>query len=249
MSLHVRRINMNDMERKLKDFQNNQLELDDTFMFHCNQCGKCCMNRDDILITPRDIYRMSKELGITTMEFVATYCEWHSGYSSKIPIVVLKSKEKNGECSLLKDHKCSVHSSKPLICALHPIGRGIAMTNEDEKPSDIDTGQIKFFKTECCSISDKSECHTVRSWLEDFGIPIEDEFFIRWTRAITELSLFLKKVENYFDKEKRYFVNLMVLVNLYIYYDTEKDFLMQFQNNFNKTMEFVKREYEVLVNE
>lgn len=41
----------------------------------------------------------------------------------------------------------------------------------------------------------------------------------------------------------------MVLVNLYIYYETEKDFLMQFQNNFNKTMEFVKREYEVLVNE
>ena len=29
---------------------------DDTFRFHCTQCGKCCTERDDILLTPRDLF-------------------------------------------------------------------------------------------------------------------------------------------------------------------------------------------------
>ena len=41
-----------------------KIGLDEPFKFHCNMCGKCCIHREDILLSPKDIYNMSKELGI-----------------------------------------------------------------------------------------------------------------------------------------------------------------------------------------
>ena len=50
--------------------EKNKLELDDTFRFHCNKCGKCCINRDDILLSAKDIFYITKELGITPIELI-----------------------------------------------------------------------------------------------------------------------------------------------------------------------------------
>lgn len=50
------------MEQILNDFENNKLNADDSFKFHCTQCGKCCINRDDILLSPQDLFRIAKKL-------------------------------------------------------------------------------------------------------------------------------------------------------------------------------------------
>ena len=60
------------MDTRLKNIVDNletmKIGVDEPFPFHCTMCGKCCINREDILLTPRDIYNMAKELGITTKE-------------------------------------------------------------------------------------------------------------------------------------------------------------------------------------
>lgn len=43
--------------------------LDDTFRFHCDQCGRCCTQREDIILSPMDIFRISKELKMSPTEF------------------------------------------------------------------------------------------------------------------------------------------------------------------------------------
>lgn len=57
------------MDERLKDIVNNFEQLpigvDDPFKFHCTMCGKCCYHREDILLNPKDIYNISKELGLT----------------------------------------------------------------------------------------------------------------------------------------------------------------------------------------
>ena len=35
---------------------------EDTFRFRCKQCGSCCRDRIDILLSPFDLCRMAKEL-------------------------------------------------------------------------------------------------------------------------------------------------------------------------------------------
>ena len=60
------------MDERLKDIVDNLesmiIGLDEPFKFHCDMCGKCCIHREDILLSPRDIYNMSKELGIKPEE-------------------------------------------------------------------------------------------------------------------------------------------------------------------------------------
>ena len=45
------------MDPRLKTIAENldswKLGLDDSFQFHCTACGKCCIDREDILLTPR----------------------------------------------------------------------------------------------------------------------------------------------------------------------------------------------------
>lgn len=47
------------MDNRLKEIVDNfdslKIGVDEPFRFHCTMCGKCCINREDILLTPRDI--------------------------------------------------------------------------------------------------------------------------------------------------------------------------------------------------
>lgn len=53
------------MDERLKNIVDNfeamKIGVDEPFPFHCTMCGKCCINREDILLTPKDIYNMAKE--------------------------------------------------------------------------------------------------------------------------------------------------------------------------------------------
>ena len=114
------------MDKRLKEIVDNfdsmKIGVDEPFRFHCTMCGKCCINREDILLTPRDMYCMAKELQITPKELFDQYCETYVGHDSRIPIVRLKPRGSIKRCPLLKEHKCSVHKAKPGVCAMFPIG-------------------------------------------------------------------------------------------------------------------------------
>lgn len=71
-------------ERNIELFKQSQLGLDDTFKFHCTMCGRCCINREDILLPPRDLYAMAKELNFTSKEFFDKYCEVFIGSDTRI---------------------------------------------------------------------------------------------------------------------------------------------------------------------
>ena len=64
--------------------------VDEPFKFHCDMCGKCCINREDILLNAKDIYNMSKELQMEPVDMFKKYCETYIGESSRIPIVRIK---------------------------------------------------------------------------------------------------------------------------------------------------------------
>ena len=82
------------MDERLKYIAENlkslTLGVDDTFKFHCDMCGKCCINREDILLNPQDIYRMAKELKMEPKDMFIRYCETYVGDNSRIPIVRIK---------------------------------------------------------------------------------------------------------------------------------------------------------------
>lgn len=112
------------------DMLNDFVEPEDEIEFKCTRCGKCCQNRDcgnqQILVSPLDIYNGAKELNITTKEFIKEYTESIIGVNSGLVLLTLACNE-NHDCKLLEYDEnglagCKIHKSKPLICALHPLG-------------------------------------------------------------------------------------------------------------------------------
>lgn len=222
------------MDERLKqiaeNFDNMKIGLDDTFSFSCNKCGKCCINRDDILLSPFDLYRISKKLNITPNEFVAQYGEAYIGDSSRMVIVRLKPQGSIKRCPLLKDRKCSVHDAKPTVCAMYPIGRAFRMDPKNSSSNTISTENIEYiFNGAHCG---NAEIHTVREWFDSFGIPIKDEFFVEWQKTITELHDIIVMAEKNFKKESTMnTIWSVIYAAMYMKYDTNKEFMPQFLAN------------------
>ena len=226
-----------------ESFENNTLGLDDTFKFKCRTCGKCCKNRHDIMLSTRDLHNIANSLGRTMQYVVERYCDVYIGESSRIPIVRLHPNSSEQACPFLRNRRCIVHNAKPVVCALFPLGRGIKMPMADKYAVTLEKIQPEYiFQPVSCGSQD--QIHTVRNWLEQFGIPVEDEFYVLWTQTITVLSVTFCKLEDMEipDSSKELLWDF-VFSALYISYDAGKDLMSQFRDNTDKLMEIFNKIY------
>jgi len=201
-----------------------QLGLDDTFRFKCHGCGKCCKNREDILLTPRDLFRLAKCMGLTPTQTMDRCCESYIGGQTGIPTVRLKPVGKNKVCPLLKENKCSVHASKPVVCALFPLGR-FQKPSKDDPRLPGESGYL-LMPTSGCGRTFR----TVRAYLESFGIPLEDVFHAQWNGTLMFLVDFFRDALRAGTPQPA--LNTLrdiTFVLLYLRYDTESEFLPQFE--------------------
>jgi Fe-S-cluster containining protein len=219
------------MQKIFEDYENHSLGLDDTFRFKCRGCGKCCKNRDDILLTARDLHNIARDLGITAAETVNRYCESYIGGTSRIPVVRLRSRGPEKACPLLWNRRCKVHRAKPVVCALFPLGRayaGPAGSGAGGSPSEI--GPRYFVQSAACG--SQAHTHTVRSWLEKFGIPAEDDFYVLWNETVMFLSDYFRGLEE--KKTPDHILERLrdiTFVTLYIGFDPNLDLVPQFRKN------------------
>ena len=78
----------------MKDVEPSQLTLDAKFKFRCHKGIKCftkCCKNINILLTPYDIIRMKKRLGISSEEFLDKYTYMEFDEKSSHPLVRLKN--------------------------------------------------------------------------------------------------------------------------------------------------------------
>lgn len=209
-----------------ESFEKHKLTADSYFMFHCTMCGDCCRNRDDILLTPKDLFKLAKGLNMTPKEVVDKYGEVYIGHSSNMTVVRLKSVGADKHCVFLEGNKCSVQAFKPGVCALFPLGRYMLnYQNVNDKSQEV--GYI-FTNPGC---GDKQQIHTVRSWLRGYDIPAEDEYFIKWSATLTTLSATLTDFKKSISPENMNLVWNLVYCLCYLKYDIQPEFLPQFIRN------------------
>ena len=222
------------MDERLKhivdNFETMKIGLDDKFKFNCTMCGKCCINRDDILLTPRDVFKMANALDLQISDFLKQYCEVYVGHSSKIPIVRLLPVGPTKRCPLLKGTRCAVHQVKPVVCAMFPIGRCLQLDDDAKRGGEFSVSDIQYIFTNP-GCGDKRKEHTVRDWLKDFNISDEDEYFIKWHQTIAVLSRFIHENESKLDEHYLNGLENLIFLALYLSYDFEKDFFPQFIQN------------------
>jgi len=220
------------------NLDNITINLDDTFQFRCDQCGKCCINREDILMSPLDMYNAAKALNMTIPEFFDRYCESYVGPSSRLPLVRLLPRGPLKKCPLLKDKKCSIHTSKPTVCAIFPLGRYLEFEANDLSKS-LNTDDIRYiFQAPVCGMTDVT--HTVREWLEISGIPIEDNYFIMRQQLASQLGDIIRKVENIARPDIMIVIWNMTFSILYLGYDTSREFLPQFERTYKELLHLLE---------
>lgn len=205
-----------------------KLGLDDTFAFHCTQCGKCCIEREDIMLNPLDLFKASKELGISLREFREKYCEAYIGRNSLLPIIRLLPTGNKRRCPLLKNGRCMIHNAKPTMCAMYPLGRFVEMERDKDQIPIMSKNVNYLYKDPECG--DKSEVHTVREWLSSFNIKENDEFYLLWTKMQADNVQFSK----YLYTINPFAVNEFGVISgdiIYFNYEQDKDFMPQFKSN------------------
>lgn len=223
-----------------EELEQNLLDLDSEFRFKCRRCGKCCKNQDTILLNPRDIFRIAQKLGKSMAAVIDDYTEVYIGQNSRIPVVHLLPKGPKNTCPLLIDGRCSVHDCKPTVCALYPLGR-VIVSSTPERPIGSEDIKVRYILNDY-SCGSAKRVNTVRSWLQKFGIPEHDEFFIQWNRITINLMLFVQDMEKKEPSEE--LLNLVwnsAFNILYIRYDTAMDFEPQFQKAASKLTDLCQR--------
>lgn len=221
----------------IENLEENLLDLDATFRFKCRKCGKCCKNQDMILFTPNDLFKIAKRLEKTIQTVIHDYTEVYIGPQSKLPMVHLLMKGPKNACPFLgQDNRCSIHDSKPVICALYPLGRVFVNQNPGAPICGTSETMVRYILSGTCGSGKKT--HMVREWLACFGIPETDEFFLLWTRMITELGLLIRNLlENGVSEKLLQPLWSAIFFKLYLDYDLGQEFFPQFQRNVNKLLQ------------
>lgn len=218
---------------------------DDSFEFSCNICGSCCRNRNDILLSSYDVFRLSKHLEMSPYEMINKYCDRYIGGDSKLPIVSIKFKTIDNlgktytACPFLKHRdglvKCTVHEAKPFVCAAYPLGR--AFKNEDDVQS------VAYYRQDV-TCGGKGKTQTVREWLDSYALSDSEEAFLVFTNFITDIYRIINLKKLYESKDisddiKNTFYSMLINV-MYVDYHIDEPFLEQYKRNIEIILERAK---------
>lgn len=90
------------------------------FSFDCGRCSQCCAQKK-IQVNPYEVAMLAAKLNITTTEFIRSYT---------LEGVYLRNRD-DGKCVFLGTDGCSVHTDRPLVCRLYPIGRQLSAEGDE----------------------------------------------------------------------------------------------------------------------
>ncbi|MFZ0912377.1 MAG: YkgJ family cysteine cluster protein [Candidatus Korobacteraceae bacterium] len=145
-----------------------RMNLDTCFNFACGP-GKDCFNsccRDvAILLSPYDVLRLKRALGMDSSQFLEQYTLTTCSQEKRVPAVLLKMDEHSLKCPLVTEKGCKVYSNRPWACRMYPLGMA-----EPKGPNA--TAQRFYFllKEELCHGHGADKPCSVRDWIEKQGI-------------------------------------------------------------------------------
>ena len=190
----------------------------------CSGCAECCRGMgSSIILDPYDVYRMTTRLGKTLSELLEGYIELNVVDGVILPNLQMAGKKE--ECSFLDENgRCSIHSVRPGICRLFPLGRY------------YENGDFRYFLQtgECSAERGKIK---VRKWIDTPGLQQNHRFVVKWHYLLNQLEDIIKQHmagkasqaegAGWADETKQ--MNLFLLQTFYMTpYDGGRDFYEQF---------------------
>ena len=140
------------------------------FCFRCHKdvpCFNACCGDVNIFLTPYDVIRLRKRLGITSGEFLSKYTISPFDENTKYPVILLKMEDNDRKsCPFVSAAGCTVYEDRPWPCRMYPLG--LASPKDDPQ-----VGQDEFYfvlNEDVCMGHREDHKYTVREWISDQGI-------------------------------------------------------------------------------
>jgi Fe-S-cluster containining protein len=102
-----------------------RLAPDDAFTFRCEpdlDCFTRCCQDVSIVLTPYDVLRLRRAVGVDSSEFLRRYTVQPFTRDQKFPAVLLKMDPETRRCPFVTDRGCSVYAHRPWACRMYPLG-------------------------------------------------------------------------------------------------------------------------------
>lgn len=180
----------------------------------CEGCSACCKGMgNSIVLDPLDVFRLTKGLNCTFEALIQNQAELNVVDGIVLPSI--RMGEAGEACGFLDPQgRCSIHSFRPGICRLFPLGR--IYTEE---------GIRYFLQIYECVKKNRTKVK-VRSFMDNPDGKRYDKFIADWHD-------FLKKAENEMEKQNdpnfTRELSMNVLKMFYLTpYEKEQDFYDQF---------------------
>lgn len=162
----------------------------------CAGCSACCKGMgNSVVLDPYDVWRLTKGLGITFSELVGKQVMLSVVDGLVLPS--LNMENQTGACPFLNgEGRCSIHSFRPGICRLFPLGRYYH-----------DGGFSYVLMTGECKKENRSKIK-IDKWLGEPNLKVYERFVMQW-KEITERTREHLGKTNDLEEQKQISVSLL----------------------------------------
>jgi len=161
-------------ETVLKEYP--RLSADDTFTFGCHPgvpCFNQCCGDVTIVLTPYDVLRLKRRLGLSSQDFLARHTLIPFNQDQKLPMVVMKmNDDENRTCPLVGPDGCTVYDDRPWACRMYPIGSASANLPVPGQQSEF----FFLLQEPGCQGFAEGKTWTIREWVQDQGVETYNAF-------------------------------------------------------------------------
>jgi uncharacterized protein len=156
---------------------------DHVIQFSCHKgigCWNACCSNIDISLTPYDIIRLKKHLGITSTEFLKDYTVPYEMEKDGIAGVKLRPVENGTACRFMKPEGCGVYGDRPTACRYYPVAL-LSMRKQDEY---TDTEAYAIVKESHCKGHEVDRRVTIADYRKEQGVEEYDELTRGWRQLV-----------------------------------------------------------------
>lgn len=192
----------------------------------CAGCSSCCEGMgNSIILDPYDIYELTIHTNMSFNELMA-HGIIELGIDNGLIIPHIKMSDFTDSCPLLKDGMCSIHSFRPGMCRLFPLGR------------DYSNGELQYILLDkACPKTDRTKVK-VDKWI---GIEPAKKYhvFVKvWHDFRRQMAGILSESDAVQAKE----LSMRIVNSFYASgFSSDNDFYEQF----NSRIEMYKRAFEL----
>ena len=210
----------------LSDISDGRLyELNDMVKADCGDCkgcSDCCHGMGDtVVLDPYDIYRLTTGLGVGFSELLMGKVAL--SVVDGIVLPHLNMVGKSGACGFLDENgRCSVHSVRPGICRLFPLGRYYT-----------ENGFKYFLQKDECKNTSRTKVK-VKKWIDTPNPTEYEKFVLAWHRFLEQQEEDLKSMDE--NGAKTVSMNILNLFYLSAY-GSDRGFYEQFDERMEKYYE------------